>query len=480
LRTGRPSADDGAKAMLAFILGYAALLGALGLWLSRRVESAGDFFVAGRKLNSPLLFSTFLAANLGAGTTVGAAQLGYEHGLSAWWWVGSAGLGSLVLAFGIGPRIYRAAVEYNLYTVGDYLHLRYSRAVRLLTAGVLWLGSLAILAGQLLAMGLVLNVVAGLPREWGCALGGVIVTIYFAAGGLWGSAWINLFQVAVKAAGFSLALAWALSSVDGFSGLERRVEFAALEPERYLSLFGIGPRGIVAWAVMLIPAFFVSPGLLQKLFGARDERTVRRGVGLQGACLLVYSFFPTLLGMIAFVRWPHLESAGQALPHLLAHGLPTWLGGLMLAAIFSAEISSADAVLFMISTSVARDLGPALFREEMSDRQLLLTGRVAAVIAGALGVGLAIWLDSIIAALVIFYSLLTVTLFAPLLGGLFWRRPTSAAALASIAAGVPTTVAVHAATFGQGFGVVSPGLAGILVSVVFFLLFTRRRPADKD
>ena len=148
----------------------------------------------------------------------------------------------------------------------------------------------------------------------------------------------------------------------------------------------------------------------------------------------------------------------------------------MLAAIFSAEISSADAVLFMISTSVARDLGPAIFRAELSDRQLLLTGRIAAVVAGALGVGLAVWLDSIIAALVIFYSLLTVTLFAPLLGGLFSKRPTSSAALASIAAGAPTTMAVHAATFGQGFGVMSPGLAGIVVSAVFFVLFSWRAP----
>ena len=463
--------------MLAFILGYAALLGVLGLLLSRRVRSAGDFFVAGRKLNTPLLFSTFLAANLGAGTTVGAAQLGYQHGLSAWWWVGSAGLGSLVLAFVIGPRIHAAATQYNLYTVGDYLHLRYGAAVRLLTAGILWLGALAILAGQLLAMGLVLNVVAGLPREWGCALGGVIVTVYFTAGGLLGSAWINLFQVVVKAVGFTLALAWALDDVGGWNGLQQQVLQTSPEPERYLSLFGIGAQGIVAWAVILIPAFFVSPGLLQKLFGARDERTVRMGVGLQGACLLVYSFFPTLLGMIAYVRWPHLDAAGQALPQLLAEGLPTWLGGLMLAAIFSAEISSADAVLFMISTSVARDLGPVMFRGEMSDAQLLRTGRIAAVVAGTLGVGLAIWLDSIIAALVIFYSLLTVTLFVPLLGGLFSKRPTSAAALASIAAGVPTTVAVHAITFGQGFGLLSPGLAGILVSGVFFVLFFARIPA---
>ena len=181
--------------LLAAILLYAASLAVLGMVLGRRVRGAADFFVAGRQLGPGLLFSTFLAANLGAGTTVGAAQFAYERGLGAWWWVGSAGLGSLVLAFVVGPRIHRLADRYNLYTVGDYLELRYSRAARLSTASILWVGALAILAGQLIAMGLVLEVVAGLPRAWGCVLGAVIVTIYFTAGGLFGSAWVNLVQV---------------------------------------------------------------------------------------------------------------------------------------------------------------------------------------------------------------------------------------------------------------------------------------------
>src|SRR2546426_11786523 len=76
------------------LLAYSALLIALGLWIGRRVKSAGDFFVAGRGLGPGLIFATFVAANIGAGSTVGASALGYRDGLSAWWWVGSAGIGS--------------------------------------------------------------------------------------------------------------------------------------------------------------------------------------------------------------------------------------------------------------------------------------------------------------------------------------------------------------------------------------------------
>ena len=55
-----------------------------------------------------------MAANIGAGSTVGAAGLGYRDGLSAWWWVGSAAIGSLILAFPVGPRIRPIAAEHNL------------------------------------------------------------------------------------------------------------------------------------------------------------------------------------------------------------------------------------------------------------------------------------------------------------------------------------------------------------------------------
>src|SRR5947209_7258504 len=116
-----------------------------GLWIGRRVHAANDFFVAGRRLGPGLIFSTMLAANIGAGSTVGATGLGYASGISAWWWVGSAAIGSVVLAFWIGPAMRRQAAAYELRTVGDYLEHRYSAAVRAFASVILWIGSLFIL-----------------------------------------------------------------------------------------------------------------------------------------------------------------------------------------------------------------------------------------------------------------------------------------------------------------------------------------------
>ena len=154
------------------LLVYSAALIGVGLVVARFVKGSADFFVAGRRLNAPLILATVLAANIGAGATVGAAGLGYRDGLSAWWWNGSAAIGSVFLAMYIGPRIWRVAKEHNLYTAGDYLELRYGPSVRAVVTSLIWLGTLSILAGQLIAGAAVLTVVADVPRTTGIMLRG--------------------------------------------------------------------------------------------------------------------------------------------------------------------------------------------------------------------------------------------------------------------------------------------------------------------
>ena len=98
-------------AYLLIIILYSLAQIALGIWVARRVQGSRDFFVAGRSLGPGLLFATFLAANIGGGSTIGATGLGYRDGLAGWWWVGSAGIGSIILALWVGPRIRRIAAD---------------------------------------------------------------------------------------------------------------------------------------------------------------------------------------------------------------------------------------------------------------------------------------------------------------------------------------------------------------------------------
>ena len=449
---------------LILLLSYSALLIGLGLWFGRVVAGTGDFFVARRKLGAGLLFSTVLAANIGAGSTVGATGLGYQHGLSAWWWNGSAGIGSILLAFWIGPRLWREASRHGYLTVGDFLERRYGPSVRGVIAVLIWFGTLSILAGQLIGLAWILNVVAGVPKPAGCLLGGAVLTTYFAAGGLLGSAWINLVQLVVLMGGFAIALPIVLQSAGGLGAVVSGTGM----PAGHASFWAGGLP--VTWIVLLVPAFIVSPGLLQKAYGARSDQAVRRGIGWNAAVLLVFAFVPALLGMAARARYPDLSIRELALPTLFMNELPTWSGALGLAAVFSAEISTADAILFMLATSLSRDIYRRFVNPAATDRQVLVAARVAAVAGGTLGVALAIVSSTIIDALSVFYALLGVSLFVPIVAGLHTRRAGAPEALAAIAAGVVIDVAVRLATGGRGFGFATPEMWGLVAAATGFAM----------
>ncbi len=450
---------------LTLLLAYSALLVGLGLWIGRRVSGTKDFFVAGRRLGPGLIFSTMLAANIGGGSTVGATGLGYRDGVSAWWWVGSAALGSIVLALWIGPHVRRIAERHDLKTVGDFLELRYGRNVRAITSLLLWMGSLAIPAGQLIAISTILNVVTGLPKYAGCLIGGGVVIAYFTAGGLLTSAWVNMVQLAVKLLGFALALPLALQAVGGWSA----VAAVRADDPSYWNAWQGGASGWM-YLALLGPAFIVSPGLLQKIYGARDDRAVRLGVGLNALGLLLYAGVPPLMGIIARARFPSLPNHELALPMVLMHGVPPLVGSLGLAAVFSAEISAADAGLFMLTTSLAQDLYKRFLNPAADDRRVLAVTRAAAVGCGAIAVALAIVSPTIIGVICVFYGLLGVSLFVPILAGLYIRRAGTPEALASIACGVSTMVTVHFGTGGRGVFGLTPALAGLATASLGFLV----------
>lgn len=449
---------------LALVLGYSVAVVAAGLWTSRLIRNSSDFFVAGRGLGVGLVFASMIAANIGAGATIGAAGLAYRDGISAWWWSGSAGIGSLVLAFWVGPRLWRLASAHGFYTTGDFLEFRYGASVRAVIAILIGLISLVILAAQLIAGAAIVSAITGLPRWIGAVLGGVVMTSYFAAGGLLGTAWVNVLQLVVMLAGFSIALPFALGNAGGLGAL-----FGPGMPEWFGDIgYSAGPRS--GWTLLFLtaPAFMISPGLIQKAYGASSETALRRGIALNAGALMLFAFFPVLLGMSARVLIPGITDPNAVLPTLLVQQVPSWLGAIALAALFSTAVDTCDGILFMLSTSLSKDIYKRHINPAATDRQLLGAARLIALGGGIAGVLLSIYLATVIGALSLFYSVLGVSLFVPILGGLAVRRAGAPEALTAIAVGLATLVLVGLGLVRAQYPWLDPTLTGILASAAAF------------
>lgn len=455
---------------LILLIVYSIGIIAFGLWTARFIRHSSDFFVAGRSMGPGLILASMLAANIGAGSTVGVAGVAYRDGISAWWWVGSAGIGSLIFAYFVAPRLWRLASDHNFYTTGDYLEHRYGLTVRAVTAFLTCVGSLALLAGQLIAGAAILNVITGAPRWLGALIGAAVMTIYFTAGGLLGSAWVNTVQLFIMLAGFCLALPYLVAGAGGTQALLQP------PPEFFGDFFySAGPGSGWMFFFLFVPSFIVSPGLIQKAYGARSASALSTGIALNAVVLMLFAFIPTLLGMTAARTMPGITDANAVLPTILLHGLPIWLGALALSAVFSTEVDTCDAVLFMLSTTMSKDIYHRAINPGATDAQLLRVARGSAVLGGAVGVVLSIYLATVVSALTIFYSIIVVTFFVPILGGLFTRWAGAPEALASIAAGLTALFSVRFFVTPSNPWV-DPALSGLLAGAAAFFLvgFVRR------
>lgn len=449
---------------VALLIGYSAALTALGLWIARKVRGPADFFVAGRKLTWPYIATTMLAANIGAGATIGATGLAYQQGVSAWFWNGSAATGSLVLAFVVGPRIWRLASERGYLTAGDFLEDRYGQSVRVAIASLIWIGALFILAGQLLAGAAVFGAVAGMPKWAGVLVGGAAMTGYFTAGGMLSSVGVGVVQLIVKFAGFAIAIPILMSAAGGFEAI---TQTPGLPPTFFDPLFSAGAASGFTLLLLSGPNFIVSPGLIQKTYGAESVHAVRRGVAANAVALMVFAFLPVFLGLAARALFPGIEERDQVLPTLLLHGLPVWLGALALAAVFSAEVGACEAILFMLSTSLSKDLYQRMVNPSATPEQVLRVARIAAFVGGSAGMLLATFVvGEVITALSVFYSIIGAALLVPVLGGLFVKGATTRDAIAAIVAGMTAFLAVQYGTDRVGW--LNPNLWGLIGSAVGF------------
>ncbi|WP_050608154.1 sodium:solute symporter family protein [Clostridium niameyense] len=458
---------------LIFIIIYSLILITAGFFTTKYVKSSSDFFVAGRKLNSRLLFSTLIAANIGAGSTVGITGIAYKYGVSSYWWIFMSAIGTLVLAFVVGPRIWRISKKYNLYTLGDYLDLRYSKYFKGCISIMMTIGTVALFAGQLMGISWILNITSGISKNVGILIGAIVVVVYFSAGGLLSSSIVNMLELIVIILGFIIAVPYAVYHIGGFGELHAKImaNLTTVESSKYFSLTGIGITQIIGWFLMLTPSFFISPGLIGKVYGAKDEKTIKKSALWCSIVQILFAFLPTILGMCAFAKFPNIKQQELALPMVMKNMLPFSVSALALAAIFAAEVSTADAVLYMLTTTFTEDIYKTFISPNIEDKKLLKVSRIVTILGGVLGIAMAFLLPNIITALSIFYTLMSVSLTAPLMFGLFSKKATTKSAFISALIGIGVTLVCEIYNKGKGLWILNAQSTGIIFSLIIMILY---------
>ena len=413
---------------LVVIAIYFAIVITIGVLSRRKAKRIDDFLVAGRKGSPVLITGSLLATVVGGSATIGMAGLGFSRGLTGAWWllVGCIGLVASSLLFAGKVR------GYGLYTLPELVEKQYDRRVGLAASLLIVIAWLGVLAAQIIASARIMGILGMVnPDSW-MIIFTVIIIVYGIIGGQQAIIKTDIIQIVIVLAGIVTCLAMVMLNIGGWEGLTAAIPAGHLEfplsPD-----FGVGDLTSLMLLVGL--TYMVGPDIYSRLFCARDERTARVSLLWSALIMAPVAFAITIIGMGALALFPHIASSEQAFPVIIGELLPPWAGGIVLAALLGAVMSSADTILFSAATIMALDI-VGHFRP-VAQRGELFRSRWSIVCLGAIALMLALVLEGVIEALLFAYTVYTAGLIVPVIAGFYRDRfkLTPTGALAAITGG---------------------------------------------
>jgi SSS family solute:Na+ symporter len=428
---------------LIIILVYLIGIVIVGLVSARKFrQSSREYFLAGKSLSWPVVGAALFAANISTIHLVGLAASGYNEGM-VWGnfeWMATFTL--IILGLVFAPFYFKTKIS----TLPEFLEKRYSAASRIILAIMAIVAALFIHIGMsIYASAAVFKQFFGIDVLTSIIIISVMTAIYTVLGGLKAVVVTETIQSVILILGAVTVTLFAIFALPahGITGLAQFK--AALKPDQLSMLQTHSQVGLNWYAVLLgypvlgIWYWCTDQTIVQRVLGARSQRDAQLGPLFAGFLKLLPPFILVLPGVIGYVLFRDLigQDANQTLPVLINQLIPTGVKGLITAALLAALMSTIAAALNSAATLVAVDIVQKIKPDTPDEKQVKI-GRLSAVVVMILAM---LWstqggkYSSIFEAINAIASDLAPPITAVFLWGVFWRRGTKQAALATLISG---------------------------------------------
>ena len=415
------------------------MLGVLGvgLYFLRRQGSTDEYFVGDRSMGAGHIGLSVVATDVGGGFSIGLGGLGFSMGISGSWLLFTGLIGAWLAAVVLIPRVKELGDRHGWLTYPEFLEDRYDGACRSAAALVSAVGYAGFVGAQILAGAKVASATFGLSLQASVWFTAAVVILYTASGGLQAVVYTDTVQWLVLLIGLVVATPFALDAAGGLAGLQAEL------PPAHLSLFNVTATQLATWLLTIVPIWFVGMTLYQRIYATRDVATARRAWFMAG--LLEWplmAFLGAGLGMMARVVHPSAD-AEMGLPMLIHSSLPVGISGLVIAAYFSAIMSTADSCLLASVGNLVGDFYARYLRPDAPAREMLRLSRILTLGIGLASVLVATTLPRVLDAVMLSYAFMVSGLFAPTVAALLERPPSAPTALAGMLGGGGAAVALN-------------------------------------
>ena len=401
----------------------------IGIYASKRVHSSQDFALAGRHLPFSMAMATVFATWFGSETFLGAGSRMAEGGfMSVIEDPFGAGLCLILIGFFFAKKLY----ERQNLTIGDYFHERYNKTVASLLSIAIILTYFGWVAAQFVALGIILNMLLGIPAVTGMLLASIIVVIYTYTGGMWAVSITDTVQMGVIVLGLIVILIEILMQNGGIGSIIAntpsdffRVTPADATTKDWLSW-------VAAWMTIGLGSI-PQQDVYQRVMSAKSASIAKWASVSAGVMYFTIAMIPLTLGLIARIKYPELviSDPQQLLPTLILDNTSVITQIFFFGALLSAIMSTASGALLAPATLLGENVIKPFFNN-ITDKTRLKIIRSSIVIVAFGALLLASKQGSIYELVSGAYSITLVSAFVPLVFGLYWHRANSLGALFAI------------------------------------------------
>jgi SSS family solute:Na+ symporter/sodium/proline symporter len=467
------------------VAGYALLIVVVGILGMRKTRNFNDFLLGGGKVGPWMTAFSYGTAYFSAVLFIGfAGKIGWGFGLSGIWIaVGNTIIGVFGVWFLLGNRIKKAAVDYNIHTMPEFLEARYnSPFLKFFTSAAIFVFFIPYTAAVFMGLSYLFEVSFGLPYTYVLLFMGVFTGIYLVLGGYKSMAMIDVVFGMIMIVGVIILLTFTLNKGGGFGNIIQNLR--EINPKLAAP---VGPPGI--WpllSLIILTSFapFAMPQLVQKFYAIKDKKSIRIGMIASTAFALLVTGIAYFTGALTrlFLSPENnpvafTESGGPnfdaLMPELLTTIIPDALSVIIILLILSASMSTLAALVLISSSSVTKDFYKGFIKKDASDKQLTMLMRLGSVFFILLSIILALLKPAVIVTILsISWGAIASVFLGPFIWGLFTKWFSRTGAIISSLLGLGTCLFLfflwgpskvpQAGAIGMIVSLVVPPLTGLL------------------
>lgn len=422
--------------LLSFIAGYILLTIYIGRRAASKVNSAKDFALAGRNLPTYMVAAGLFATWFGSETVMGSSAEFLSHGVHG---MIQDPLGAALCLLLAGVLIAKPLYKYNILTFCDFFGKRFNKRTELISAIIIVPSYFTWISAQLLAMAMILHSIAGLPVVYGIVLCSLVVVAYTYGGGMWAVSITDTIQTLVILLGMFVLMIDLALQVDGWSAVQQTTR--SIKPDFWRFWPHWNWESITTWLAALITIGLGSipqQDIFQRVMGARSEKSAIHGTYWSALMYLTVGLMPLMIALLAKTLYGNqvgAMDAQQVLPDVVLHHTGLVVQIIFFGALLSAILSTTSGAILAPSTIIGENIIPA-FKKNLSDQQLLRIMRWSVVGVAFIASVLATLSQSIhdlVGASSVF-SL--VSLFVPMIAGLYFPSTNAYGATAAMVGGL--------------------------------------------